>query len=119
MPAREEAGGPFRVELLAVWLIRVFTVDIVEHMALVKGGAKAVPLDRDIRRRLGVGNSTGLGMAPFLVTHAALLNAWMMARETALARVRALPSASADTIRRFLEQLDRAHAGLRALAYTG
>lgn len=110
--SREEAGGPFRVELLAVWLIRVFTVDIVEHMARIKGGEKAVPLDRDIRRRLGVGNSTGLGMAPFLVTHAALLNAWMMARETALARVRALPSANADTIRRFSEQLDRAHAGL-------
>ncbi|WP_337660179.1 hypothetical protein [Anderseniella sp. Alg231-50] len=109
---REEAGGPFRVELLAVWLIRVFTVDIVEHMARIKGGAKAVLLDHDIRRRLGVGNSTGLGMAPFLVTHPALLNAWITARETALARVRALPSANAGTIGHFLEQLDRAHAGL-------
>ncbi|MEO1160432.1 MAG: hypothetical protein AAFW74_08225, partial [Pseudomonadota bacterium] len=109
---REEAGGPFRVELLAVWLIRVFTVDIVEHMARVKGGAKAVSLDSEIRRRLGVGNSTGLGMAPFLVTHPALLNAWITARETALARVRALPAANAGTIKHFLEQLDRAHAGL-------
>lgn len=109
---REEAGGPFRVELLAVWLIRAFTVDIVEHMARVRGGADAVPLDREIRRRLGVGNSTGLGMAPFLVTHPALLNAWITARETALARVRALPAASADTIACFREQLDRAHAGL-------
>jgi hypothetical protein len=109
---REEAGGPFRVELLAVWLIRLFTVDIVEHMARVSGGKGAVPLDREIRRRLGVGNSTGLGMAPFLVTHPALLNAWMMARETALARVRALPVATADTMRHFREQLDRAHAGL-------
>ena len=109
---REEAGGPFRVELLAVWLIRVFTVDIVEHMARVRGGANTVPLDREIRRRLGVGNSTGLGMAPFLVTHPALLNAWMMARETALARVRALPAATAGTIGHFREQLDRAHAGL-------
>ncbi len=109
---RDEAGGPFRVELLAVWLIRVFTVDIVEHMAGIKGGADAVPLDREIRRRLGVGNSTGLGMAPFLVTHPALLNAWIMARETALARVRALPVANSDTIRHFRKQLDRAHAGL-------
>ncbi len=109
---REEAGGPFRVELMAVWLIRVFTVDIVEHMARIRGGAKAVPLDREIRRRLGVGNSTGLGMAPFLVTHPALLNAWITARETALARVRALPAANADTIRHFRDQLDRAHAGL-------
>jgi len=109
---REEAGGPFRVELLAVWLIRVFTVDIVEHMARVRGGSNAVHLDREVRRRLGVGNSTGLGMAPFLVTHPGLLNAWMVAKETALARVRALPAATADTIRHFLEQLHRAHAGL-------
>ncbi len=109
---REEAGGPFRVELLAVWLIRVFTVDIVEHMARVKGASSAVKLDREIRRRLGVGNSTGLGMAPFLVTHPALLNAWMEARETALARVRALPAANDDRIEHFREQLERAHAGL-------
>ena len=109
---REEAGGPFRVELLAVWLIRAFTVDIVEHMARVKGGESAVSLDREIRRRLGVGNSTGLGMAPFLVTHPVLLNAWMVARETALARVRALPAATAGAIRHFKDQLDRAHAGL-------
>lgn len=110
--ARVEAGGPFRVELLAVWLIRAFTVDIVEHMARIRGGADAVPLDPEIRRRLGVGNSTGLGMAPFLVTHPALLNAWVTARETALARVRALPAASTATVKRFREQLDRAHAGL-------
>ncbi len=109
---RQEAGGPFRVELLAVWLIRTFTVDIVEHIARIKGGADAVSLDREIRRRLGVGNSTGLGMAPFLVTHPALLNAWITARETALARVRALPAAGADTIACFREQLDRAHTGL-------
>lgn len=110
--SREEAGGPFRVELLAVWLIRAFTVDIVEHMARIEGGARTVPLDREIRRRLGVGNSTGLGMAPFLVTHPALLHAWMTARETALARVRALPTAAANAIRHFKEQLERAHAGL-------
>jgi hypothetical protein len=110
--AREEAGGPFRVELLAVWLIRAFTVDILEHVARVKGGAKAAPLDKDLRRRLGVGNSTGLGMAPFLVNHPALLNAWMQARETAIARVRALPVADAEAQQRFKDLLIRARAGL-------
>jgi hypothetical protein len=110
--ARAEAGGPFRVELLAVWLIRAFTVDILEHMARVKGGASAVALDKTLRRRLGVGNSTGLGMAPFLVNHPALLNAWMQARETAIARVRALASASAAEQQRFGDLLMRARAGL-------
>lgn len=60
-------------------------------------------LDHALRRRLGVGNSTGLGMAPFLVRHPVLLNNWMQAREEALAQVRAQGSA-----------LPEAVAGLRA-----
>ncbi|PTX72198.1 hypothetical protein [Sulfitobacter mediterraneus] len=75
--------GPFAAEMLTVWLIRHFTHDLVEH---VGGGQLAL----HIKRHLGIGNSTGLGMAPFLVTHPVLLNNWMMARETALARVRAI-----------------------------
>lgn len=80
---RPGLSGAFAAEMLTVWLIRTFTHDLVEHL----GG---VPLDRAIRRYLGIGNATGLGMAPFLVTHPVLLNNWMIARETALARVRAL-----------------------------
>jgi hypothetical protein len=67
-----------------------------------------VALDPDIRRRLGVGNSTGLGMAPFLVNHPALIHKWMLARETALARIRSEPCASAATIAGFEETLARA-----------
>ncbi len=86
---REEIRGPFQAEMLNVWLIRNFCTDLVEHLAVAKGGSRAVRLDRDTRRTLGVGNSTGLGMAPFLVRHPVLLNNWMLAREEALARVRA------------------------------
>ena len=60
-------------------------------------------LDKTLRKRLGVGNSTGLGMAPFLVRHPVLLNNWMMAREEALARVRAQECAAPTSV-----------AGLRA-----
>jgi len=81
---RPHLGGPFAAEMLTVWLIRGFTHDLVEHM----GGA---PLDRKLKRHLGIGNSTGLGMAPFLVNHPMLLDAWMQVRETAIARVRAIP----------------------------
>lgn len=80
---RPGLDGPFMVEMLTVWLIRCFTHDLVEFL----GGAL---LDRDLKRHLGIGNSTGLGMAPFLVNHPVLLNNWMSARETALARVRAI-----------------------------
>jgi len=76
-------SAPFHAEMLAVWLIRSFSLDLVEHMARMKGGDRAARIDPPLRRRLGIGNSTGLGMAPFLVNHPALLNAWMTARETA------------------------------------
>lgn len=86
--ARPEVAAPFQAEMLSVWLIRAFTVDLVEHLARCRGGAGAVRLDPVLRRSLGVGNSTGLGMAPFLVRHPILLNNWIMVREEALARVR-------------------------------
>ncbi len=105
---RPELKAPFQAEMLSVWLTRAFTVDIAEHMARVRGGAAAAKLDPDLRRRLGVGNSTGLGMAPFLVRHPALLNAWMTARETALARVRALRVAEAAEVSAFRDALTAA-----------
>ena len=95
---REEVRAPFQIEMLSVWFIRAFCADLVEHLAAVKGGPKAVLLDPATRRALGVGNSTGLGMAPFLVRHPVLLNNWMMAREEALARVRAQPLAHAQDV---------------------
>lgn len=98
---RPELSAPFQAEMLSVWLTRQFTVDIAEHMAAVRGGASAVRLDPAIRQRLGVGNSTGLGMAPFLVRHPVLLNNWMMAREEALARVRAQDAAAPEAVAGF------------------
>ena len=95
---REELRGPFQAEMLSVWLIRSFCADLVEHLAAAKGGSRAVQLDRATRRTLGVGNSTGLGMAPFLVRHPVLLNNWMLAREEALARVRAQTDAVPECI---------------------
>lgn len=80
---RPGLSGPFMAEMLTVWLIRHFTHDLVEHVGQGR-------LARALKRHLGIGNSTGLGMAPFLVSHPVLLNNWMLARETALARVRAV-----------------------------
>lgn len=105
---RPEVSGPFQAELLSVWLIRAFAIDLVEHVARVQGGRGAVGIDPELRRRIGVGNSTGLGMAPFLVNHPALINNWMAAREEALARVRSLESAEADAIEIFREKFERA-----------
>ena len=97
---RPEFTGSFQPELLAVWLIRTFSVDLAEHLAQCRAPETAVRMDPALRRCLGVGNSTGLGMAPFLINHPRLINAWIAARETALARVRAVTVADeADIVR--------------------
>lgn len=105
---RAEFRGPFQAEMLSVFLTRAFAVDLVEHLAHLRAPDSAVGLDPDLRHRFGVGNSTGLGLAPFIVNHPVLLNNWIAARETALARVRSLPSASSDEIARFNGMLERA-----------
>lgn len=87
---RPEFAAPFQAEMLTVFMIRAFTLDLVDHAAKMKS-ADAAMLAPALRRSLGVGNATGLGMAPFLVNHPALLDRWIAARETALARVRSLP----------------------------
>ena len=104
---RADFTEPFQVEMLSVWLTRQFVVDIAEHLAFCRGGERAIRLDPDIRRRLGVGNSTGLGMAPFIVRHPILLNNWMMVREEALSRVRScddVDQAAVKAMRQVLEQ---------------
>lgn len=103
--ARNELAAPFQVEMLAVWLIRTFTIDLVEHLARERGGAAATVLDPVLRRRLGVGNSTGLGMAPFLIRHPLLLNNWILARERALQAVRSLPAADPESVAGFIDAL--------------
>ena len=113
---RPEFDGSFQPEMLSVWLTRAFTIDIVQHLAAVKAarrGKTAAQLDPELRRRFGVGNSTGLGMAPFLVSHPALIHAWINARETALARVRALPTAAPEAAARFRHLLARARENAR------
>ncbi|UWQ63519.1 hypothetical protein K3723_04310 [Leisingera caerulea] len=93
---RPELNAPFQAEMLSVYLTRVFVRDLVEHMARAKGGENAVPLAPETARRLGIGNSTGLGMAPYIVNHPVLFNNWIMAREEAIARVRSVQTASSD-----------------------
>ena len=69
---------PFRAEMLSVYLIREFSVELVEHVAKQINQEKAVKLDRKIKQHFGIGNSTGLGMAPFIIKHPKLINKWMI-----------------------------------------
>ncbi len=106
--ARDEFLAPFQIEMLTVYLIRAFVMDLVEHMARMRAPATAVSLEGPLRRCFGIGNSTGLGMAPFLINHPILLNNWIGAREEALARVRSVASVDHDTAQRFVSFVRRA-----------
>ncbi len=95
---RKEIYGPFRLEMMLVYLVRQFTFDQVNHIAKHKNPKKAVLLDINISRNLGIGNSTGLGMAPFIVNHPTLLNNWILAREIALKKIREVKNVKNEDI---------------------
>ena len=100
---RKEIYGPFRLEMMLVYLVRQFTFDQVNHIAKSKNPDKAITLDEDIARNLGIGNSTGLGMAPFIVNHPTLLHNWIYCREKALKDIRSIKDVKIDDFNFFKE----------------
>jgi len=102
---RDEINGPFRLEMMLVYLVRQFTFDQVNHVAKNRNPKSAIKLDPKICKNLGIGNSTGLGMAPFIVNHPTLLNNWILCRETALKKIRELKKVSFKDIKLFKECL--------------
>jgi len=99
---RPEMRSPFQAEMLSVYLTRWFVRDLVEHSAQIRNPEASV-LEPAIARGLGIGNSTGLGMAPFIVNHPALFHSWIQAREDAISRVRAVKIAMAGEVALFHE----------------
>ena len=98
---------PFQLEMLTVYLIRNFSLDLVNHVAKARNSKKYVPLDKKIQRHLGIGNATGLGMAPFLVKHPVLLNNWFQVRETALSRMIKLRKVSEEKAKKLIKLIAR------------
>ncbi|WP_045423327.1 hypothetical protein [Vibrio jasicida] len=81
----------FSAQMCAVYLLREFSLDWVHYLAQQQGGDNAIALHRGLQRYLGVGNATGLGMAPYLINHPCIVDQWMTSRERAIAQVFAMP----------------------------
>ena len=109
---RSEINGPFRLEMMLVYLVRQFTFDQVNHIAKEKNPAIAVELDKDIARSLGIGNSTGLGMAPFIINHPSLLHQWIIAREEALKQIREIKNVTNSQFQLFIKCLYQSETNL-------
>jgi hypothetical protein len=95
-----EADHPLRgsldAQMLTAVLMREFAADLAECLARHRGGARAVPLAPEIRRFLGVGNGSALGLMLFVNNHPRLIHHWIAAREEAIALAKALPLAAGD-----------------------
>ncbi|WP_176038518.1 hypothetical protein [Brucella tritici] len=88
-------GGVLQAQMLTAYMMREYSCDLVERLARLKSD-KAVPLDAEIRRYLGVGNGSALGLIFFIHRHPRLINAWLGAREAIIARVRGLQANKGD-----------------------
>ncbi|MCH8552177.1 MAG: hypothetical protein LAT62_09585 [Natronospirillum sp.] len=98
---------PFSAQMFAVYLLRHFSIEQVNHLAKIQAPHTAVPLAPALQRYMGIGNSTGLGMAPFLINHPQLIQQWVYGRERALAHAR-LQSATDEGMARMTALLHRA-----------
>ena len=95
-----EADHPLRgalaAQMLTAVMMREFAADLVECLARHRAPARAVALSPEIRRFLGVGNGSALGLMFFVNNHPRLIHAWIAAREEAIALAKALPLGAGD-----------------------
>ncbi|MDW0113696.1 hypothetical protein QT711_10890 [Sporosarcina saromensis] len=103
-------SGAFQAQMFAVYMLRHFSFEMVEHIAS-KRNPRAVKLQPEVKKLLGTGNATGLGMVPFLISHPKLLHQWIWIREVALARAKQQQPSSEDC-KRFIDNLKRTYSYL-------
>lgn len=97
---------PYMSQMLSAYMLRVFGYDLAEHVSQARN-PDAPPLDDEIKRYLGTGNSSGVGIVLYLVNHPKQLHAWLRAREVALARAKATEPGPAD-VERFRAVVEKA-----------
>ncbi|MBQ0761530.1 hypothetical protein [Marinobacter psychrophilus] len=107
-----DLNRPFSAQMLAVYVLRQFSIEQLNHLARVQAPDTAAELAPELQRYLGIGNSTGLGMAPFLINHPQLIQQWIYGRERALACARLQP-ASDKCRNKLLALMLRAHRYLQ------
>ncbi len=101
-------GLPYHADLLTLYLWRHFSVELAEHIARARN-PDAPPLERRLKKFLGVGNASGLGLVPFVLRHPARVHHWVSLRERAYAEAR-MRRPSADQVSALVSLLDRAIA---------
>jgi hypothetical protein len=98
-------GGTYHAQILSAYMLRTFVFELVEHIAAARAVGPA-RLDPAIKRYLGLGNSAGLGLVPFIMNHPRIVHQWCFAQESAFAEALARPveSASLAALRRLIDR---------------
>ena len=105
---KEFLKKPFQAEMLTVYLIRYFSIELINYLAKEKGKNNSVKISNKIAKHIGVGNATGLGMAPFLLNHPELIHKWILSRETAISRVFSIKELSIDDQNQIIDLIQQA-----------
>ncbi|HSV84581.1 MAG TPA: hypothetical protein VLK85_35715 [Ramlibacter sp.] len=99
---------PLDAQMLSAYMMRVFSVDLVNHLARCRN-PQAAKLAPEIERFLGVGNGSALGLVLFVNNHPHLVDRFIHAREQAIVAAKRLNVGAGDArLERLLRLLDRA-----------
>lgn len=93
--SRHPVGRPLEAQMLCAYMMRVFSIDLVEHLARCRN-PNAARLDPKIQRFLGVGNGSALGLVLFINNHPKLVHNFLAAREQAILGAKTLSLAVGD-----------------------
>lgn len=111
---------PLHAQMLAAFMMREFSFDLVEHVARTINQNAAL-LSPDVKRALGVGNASAMGLVLFVNSHPAFIDSWLNIRQRAIAVVSSMiiepESLHADRLTELLEIAWKFHAS-DSLKYT-
>lgn len=94
-------GLPYMAQMLAGYMMREVSFDLAEHLARTIS-SHAAPLGRDVKRFIGIGNGSAIGLVFFIYNRPRFIGRWLEMRERLLAAASSLVFDRADPRRDLL-----------------
>ncbi len=91
IPAGHPLATSYHAQMLSAYMMRELAVDVVEELARLDAPQTAVPLSPELRRIIGVGNGSALGLVMFVYNRPRLIDAYVGAYVEALLHTLRLP----------------------------
>ncbi len=107
-PAGHPFSYPYHMDLFALYIERIAGFDVAEAIARARNPKGAVSVSPELKRVLGIGNSSGVGMVAALVRWPTWMSAYHYPREVALAYAKTQVGDDQPRARRLHELLERA-----------